>query len=105
MGTNASLSRFPLHPVCCLCCWQQERLQVAAWQPGHLYFGTCVLHTLHVGGSGVQEAATETIFIWICCCLCREQNHGLLPGQKQAHLAAGNMQNIFDASAFLIRTS
>jgi hypothetical protein len=30
MGTKASLSRLPLHPVCCLCSLTQARLHVAA---------------------------------------------------------------------------
>jgi hypothetical protein len=46
MGTNASLSLWPVQLVCCLCCLQQERLHVGAWQPGHLYLGEDALHTL-----------------------------------------------------------
>lgn len=51
---------------------------MAAWQPGHLYLGTWVLHTQHKETAGAQQgtsspAATDTICRICCCLLVSEQ--------------------------------
>jgi hypothetical protein len=61
MGTNASLSLLPEHPLCCLCCWLQARLHVCSWQPGQRYLWACCWHTWHEAGCCLRSMPSATM--------------------------------------------